>query len=75
MWANFTGVDFLWTGLKHRKRKENSSSLLYVLHRHFHVVVVQKSVMHVQSCCCANQTYCFFAVPVAVAVVVAKAPY
>ena len=28
--------------------------------RHFHVVVVQKGVMHVQSCCCANQTYCFF---------------
>ena len=46
--------------------------------RHFHVVVVQrrqrnvqKSVMHVQSCCFANQTYCFFAVLVAVRVVVA----
>ena len=46
--------------------------------RQFHVVVVQrrqrnvqKSVMHVQSCCFANQTYCFFAVLVAVAVVVA----
>ena len=46
--------------------------------RHFHVVVVQrrqrnvqKSVMHVQSCCFANQTRCFFAVLVAVAVVVA----
>ena len=35
---------------------------------------VHKSVMHVQSCCFANQTYCFFAVLVAVAVVVAKAP-
>ena len=50
--------------------------------RHFRVVVVQwrqrnvqKSVMHVQSCCFANQAYCFFAVLVAVAVVVAKAPY
>ena len=31
--------------------------------------------MHVQSCCFANQSYCFFAVLVAVAVVVAKAPY
>ena len=38
--------------------------------RRFHVVVVQwrqrnvpKSVMHVQSCRFANQTYCFFAVP------------
>ena len=46
--------------------------------RHFHVVVgqrrqrnVQKSVVHVQSCCFANQTYCFFAVLVAVRVVVA----
>ena len=29
--------------------------------------------MQVQSCCFANQTYCFFAVVVAVAVVVAKA--
>ena len=36
---------------------------------------VQKSVMHVQSCCFANQTYCFFAVLVAVAAVVVKAPY
>ena len=49
--------------------------------RQFHVVVmqrrqrnVQKSVMHVQSCCFANQTYCFFAVLVAVAGVVAEAP-
>ena len=35
---------------------------------------VQKSVMHVQSCCFANLTYCFFALLVAVAVVVAEAP-
>ena len=31
--------------------------------------------MQVQSCCFASQTYCFFDVLVAVAVVVAKAPY
>ena len=31
----------------------------------------KKSVVHVQSCCFANQTYCFFAVLVAVRVVVA----
>ena len=50
--------------------------------RHFHVVVVkrrqrnvQKSVIHVQTGCFANQIYCFFAALVAVAVVVAKAPY
>ena len=42
--------------------------------RHFYVVVVQKSVMHLQSSCCANQTY-LIAVLVAVAVVVAKAPH
>ena len=42
----------------------------------FHVVVVQgqerniqKSVMHEQSCCFAHQTYCFFDVLLAVAVV------
>ena len=34
--------------------------------RHFHVVVVQKRVMHVQSCCFAYKTYCFFYVLVAV---------
>ena len=32
------------------------------------------SVMHVESCCFANQTYCFFAVLVAVTDVVAEAP-
>ena len=44
--------------------------------RHFHVVVVQKrernvqkSVMHVQSCCFAYKTYCFFDVLFAVRVV------
>ena len=45
----------------------------------FHVVVVQglqrsvqKEVMHMQSCCFAHLTYCFFDVPVVVAVVVSK---
>ena len=47
--------------------------------RHFHVVAVQrqlrnvqKSVMHVQSCCSANlNLLLFFAIVVAVAIVVA----
>ena len=46
--------------------------------RQFHVVVVQwrqtnvqKSLMHVQSCCFANLKFCVFAVFVAVDVVVA----
>ena len=30
--------------------------------RHLHGLFVQKSVMFVQSCCFANQTYCFFEV-------------
>ena len=49
--------------------------------RDFHAVVVQwrqrnvqKSVLHVQKCCFAYQTYCVFEVLAAVAVVVAKAP-
>ena len=74
------------TALKFRKRKKISSSLVYVLQkreiRHFHVVVeqqqqrnVQKSVMHVQSCCFSEYTYCCFDVNFAVAVVVAKIPY
>ena len=32
-WANFTGVDFLGTALKFRKRKKTSSPLVYVLHK------------------------------------------
>ena len=67
MQAHFLGVDLLGTTLKFRKRKKNSSSLVYVLHkrgiRHFQVVDVrwgqrnvQKRVMHVQSCCFANKT-------------------
>ena len=50
--------------------------------RDFHVVVVQwrqrnveKSVMHVQSCCFAYYAFFFFADLVPVAVVVAKASY
>ena len=49
--------------------------------RHFQAVVVQwrqrnlqKSVLHVQSCCFANQSYFFCGVLAAVAVIVAKAP-
>ena len=36
---------------------------------------VQKSVMHLQNGCFANQTYCFFEVLVAVAIVVSEGPY
>ena len=44
--------------------------------RHFHLMVVQqlyinvqKSVIHVQSCCFAYSTYCFFDLLIAVTVV------
>ena len=68
------------------KEKTNSLSLVYVLHkreiRDFHAVVVQwrprnvqNSVLHVQSCCFANQTYCFFDVLATDDAVVVKAPY
>ena len=50
--------------------------------RHFPVVVmewrkrnIQKSVMHVQSCCFAYSTYCFFDFLVVVAVAASQSPY
>ena len=64
MLANFFGVEFYRTASKFKKRKE-SCCLLFPSStkreiRQFHVVVVQrrqrnvqKSVMHVQSCCFA----------------------
>ena len=54
--------------------KEKEGHLVFEI---FHTIVVQwqinvqKRVMHVQSCCFANQTYCFFDVLVAIAIVVA----
>ena len=59
MQAIFTGVEFVRILFKFKKRKENSSSLVHVLHktanyRKFHVVVVQstsKKFTHVQSWC------------------------
>ena len=70
-------------GLYQSSGKETESYLVFKSStkreiKQFHVVVVQrrlrnvqKSMMHVQSCCFANLIYCFFAVLVAVAVVVA----
>ena len=72
MQANSSGAEFLSAISKFIKSKKILSLLVYVLHktwnyRHFHVVVVQwrqrneqKSVMHVQSCCFALLSYCFF---------------
>ena len=77
---NFISLSYV---LKFRGRNRKLPSCVYVLHetwnlRHFHVVVVQplqrklqKGVMHVQSCWSTNLKLFFFAVLVAVDVVVA----
>ena len=69
MWANTSGVEFLRNIAKFQERNKISSLLVYILHKtreivHFQVVVVQirqrnvqKSVMHVQSCCFSYYTY------------------
>ena len=75
-WQMFLALNSEGLVSKFRKRKESCclvfpSSTKREL-RHFHgKEMYKKSVMHVQSCCFANQTYCFFAVLVAVRVVVA----
>ena len=72
MWANTSGVEFLRNIAKFQERNKISSLLVYILHKtreivHFQVVVVQirqrnvqKSVMHVQSCCFSYYTNCCF---------------
>ena len=84
MLGNFSGVNSKGLYLRSEKEKENCclvfTSSIKRETRWFHVVVVQqrqrnvqKSVTHVQSCCFPylNLTYRFFAVLVAVPVVVA----
>ena len=84
-WSWFLGAGLKFTRSLKRERKIRRRFFTFSITReirHFHVVVVkwrqrnvQKSVIHVQTGCFANQIYCFFAALVAVAVVVAKAPY
>ena len=83
MLGNFSGVNSKGLYLRSEKEKENCclvfTSSIKRETRWFHVVVVQqrqrnveKSVMHVPSCCFANlNLLCFFVVLVAVPVVVA----
>ena len=83
MLGKFSGVKSERTVFKLRKRKKKCVVFTYFIKRaheirKFHVVVVQrrlrnvqKSVLHVQSCCFADLNLLFFAVLVAVAVVVA----
>ena len=80
MQANSSGAEFLSTISKFIKRKKISSLLVYITSftkreiGHYHLVVVQwrqrnvqKSVMHVQSCCFALSSYSFFCFLVAAA--------
>ena len=72
MQANSFGAEFLSTISKFIKRKKILSSLVYVLHKTWNYAssrgsravtakkYMQKSVMHVQSCCFALSSYCFF---------------
>ena len=87
MYANFTGVDFLRTALKIRKRKRDSSSLVYVLHKTCNWAFLRLSrARKVKKCTkkrdarrkllfCVISLCFFFDVLVAVAVVVAKTPH
>ena len=75
-WQIFLDLNFKELYQSSRKEKESCcrvfTSSTKRKTRHFHVLRnVPKSVMHVQSCCFANETCCFFAVLVAVAVVFA----
>ena len=64
MWANFPGVDFLRTALKFRKRKKNSSSLLYVLHKTWNWAFSRRSLQwrqrNVQEKCAARAGLLFY---------------
>ena len=54
-----------------RPRQNVNSGTFMLLSRNDSKEMYKKSAMHAQNCCFANQTYCFFAVLVAVRVVVA----
>ena len=80
----FSGDEFLETAPKFRKRKKNSSSCVYVLHKTCHQEIsrpsragrqrnIPKSVMHVQSCF-GYKTYFYFDVLVPVSVALLKLP-
>ena len=86
MVANFSGVEFLKTAcieVQEKKKKVVVSfsrplRKLGISRRSRTVTAlrnVQKSVMHVQSCCFANLYLSLFTILVAFAVVVTKAPY
>ena len=83
MLANFSGIEPERTVSKFKKRRSFCAVFHYSIKRarevrKFHVAVAQrrlrnvpKSMMHVQSCCFADINVFFFAVLVAVAVIVA----
>ena len=77
MWVNFPETEFLGTKPKiKRSRERNLSSSAYLLNKTSHKEIslfsrtgkakkCTKSLLHVQSCCFADQTYCSFDVLVA----------
>ena len=70
--GDFPGVELLRILFKFKKRKENSSWYVHVLHKTSNQEVSRRrscgggqrnvltSVMHVQSCCFDHLTHCFF---------------
>ena len=88
MQVKFHGVEFLETTPKFRKRKKNSSSCVYVLHKTSHQEISRASRAVTAKKCTKKSNaravllfwllsllLLFFDVLVAVAVIVAKAPY
>ena len=57
------------------RRPQNVKLGAFTFSRAVTAMKCAKSLMQVQSCCFAYQTYCFLAVLVAVSVVFSKAPY
>ena len=79
----FSGDELLETAPKLRKRKKNSSSCVYVLHKTCRQEISRPSrvasdgkemYLHVQSCCFGCKTYCFCDVLVVVDVALLELP-
>ena len=86
-WANFPGVDCLGTAPKFRKRKKNSSSLVYVFHKTWNYAFSRRSRAEKAKKCtkkcdaranvlavCLTSLLLFWTVLAAVAFAVVKAP-
>ena len=62
-WANFPGIEFLGTALKFRKRKKNSSPLVYFLHKTWNCACWRRSRAYKAEKCTTKVWYtCKFVV-------------